>query len=70
MDDPWLRGSDGAWIPSPQVQGVHNLKVCDLMVPNMKVWDRGKIESIFPMNVAKCILAIPLFSTLEDDKLV
>jgi hypothetical protein len=37
MNDPWLRGNDGAWIPSPQVQGVYNLSVSDLMVPNIKV---------------------------------
>jgi hypothetical protein len=64
MDDPWLRRSDGVWIPSPQlqVQGVHNLKVCDLMVPNMKVWERDKIESYFSYECAKCILAIPLWN--------
>jgi ribonuclease HI len=70
MSDPWLRGNDGAWIPSPHVQGVHNLFVNDLMVPNMRVWDKGKIESIFPMHIACCILKIPLFGTLDDDKLV
>jgi hypothetical protein len=37
MSDPWLRGDDGGWIPSPQVQGVHNLLVNDLMVSNLKV---------------------------------
>jgi hypothetical protein len=46
MSDPWLRGDDGGWIPSPQVQGVHNLLVNDLMVSNMKVWGKSKIESM------------------------
>jgi hypothetical protein len=45
-NDPWLRGNDGAWIPSPHIQDVHNLRVSDLMVLNMKVWDKIKIESI------------------------
>jgi hypothetical protein len=70
MNDPWLRGNEGAWIPSPQAQGVHNLLVNDLMVSNMKVWDKSKIESIFPIHVARCILKILLFGTLENDKLV
>jgi hypothetical protein len=70
MNDPWLRGNDEAWVPSPHCQEVHNLRVSDLMVPNMKVWDRGKIESIFPMHVVKRILEIPLFDNVEHDKLV
>jgi ribonuclease HI len=70
MSDPWLRGSDGSWIPSPQIQGVHNLCVNDLMIPNVKVWDKCRIESLFPMNIASRIFEIPLFNTLEDDKLV
>jgi hypothetical protein len=36
----------------------------------MNVWDKGKIESIFSMHIAKRILEIPLFSTVEDDTLV
>jgi hypothetical protein len=55
MDDPWLRGNDGAWIPSPYTRDAYNLRVSDLMVQNMKVWDKGKIESIFPLHVAKRI---------------
>jgi ribonuclease HI len=70
MSGPWLRGSDGAWIPSPQIQGVHNLCVNDLMVPNVKAWDKCRIESIFSLSIAKRIFEIPLFDTVEDDKLV
>jgi hypothetical protein len=70
MSEPWLRDIEGAWIPSPQNQGVHNLYVNDLMIPNMKVWDRGKIESLFPMEVANRIIDIPLFDLLDEDKLV
>jgi ribonuclease HI len=70
MNEPWLRDIEGAWIPSPQNQGVHNLYVSDLMSPNMKVWDRGKIESLFSMEVANRILDIPLFDMLDEDKLV
>jgi ribonuclease HI len=70
MNDPWLRSNDGAWLPSPQTQGVYNLRVSDLMIPNTHVWDRGKIEFIFPIHIAKSILEIPLLSTVENDTLV
>ncbi|KAK2416612.1 hypothetical protein QL285_038996 [Trifolium repens] len=70
MSDPWLRGNDSALIPSPQIQGVHNLNVNELILPNMKVWDKNKIESIFPFHIAQWILEIPLFDSLVDDKLV
>jgi hypothetical protein len=70
MNDPWLRDIAGAWIPSPQVQGVQNLKVNDLMTPNVKMWDKGKIEYLFPMHIANRILDIPLYDLLVEDKIV
>jgi hypothetical protein len=70
MGEPWLRDKEQAWIPSPQVQGVYNLTVNDLMHPNMKLWDKPKIESIFNSYVAKSILDIPLFNLIEEDKLI
>jgi hypothetical protein len=70
MSEPWLRDIDGAWIPSPQNQGVHNLFVNDLMIPNMKMWDKEKIESLFPRDIANRILDIPLFDMLDEDKIV
>jgi hypothetical protein len=70
MNEPWLRGLEGAWIPSPQEQGVHDLFVNDLMLPNMKLWDKRKIESLFPIHVANRIIDMPLFDMLEDDKLI
>jgi hypothetical protein len=70
MSDPWLRGNDGGWILSPQTQGVHNLNVSDLMVLNVKLWDKAKIEPIFPLHVAKRIIEIPLLESIGDDKIV
>jgi hypothetical protein len=70
MGEPWLRDKEQAWIPSPQVQGVYNLKVIDLMHTDMKLWDQAKIESTFSAHVAKSILDIPLFNLIEEDKLV
>jgi hypothetical protein len=40
MCDPWLRGEKGAWIHSPQVEGAHNNSVNELMLPNVKKWDK------------------------------
>jgi hypothetical protein len=70
MNDPWLRDRDNAWVQSPQVQGVHDLTVNDLMFPNLKVWDNAKIMSLFPVNVANSIIDIPLFDDIVEDKLI
>ncbi|MCI04730.1 putative ribonuclease H protein, partial [Trifolium medium] len=70
MSDPWLREKDGVWVQSPQTQGAHNITVNDLMLPNLKRWDKDKIESLFPLEVANCILDIPLFDVIEEDKLI
>ncbi|CAJ2642321.1 unnamed protein product [Trifolium pratense] len=70
MSEPWLRGEVGAWLPSPQPQGLHNFKVHDFMLHNVKMWDKEKIESIFPLHIANRILEIPLFNSVEEDKLV
>jgi ribonuclease HI len=70
MGDPWLRGEDGAWLPSPQNQGVYNLYVNDILTPNIKRWDKRKIESLFPMNIANRIMETPLLSVVEEDKIV
>jgi hypothetical protein len=70
MHDPWLRGLEGAWISSPQEQGVYNLQLNDLMVPNMKIWDTEKIQSLFPVHVVNRIMDIPLIDNMDDDKVV
>jgi hypothetical protein len=70
MGEPWLRDKGGAWLPSPQSQGVHSLTINDLMLPNMKLWDKMKIESLFPLTVVNLILETPLLDMIEDDKLI
>ncbi|MCI64113.1 hypothetical protein A2U01_0085370, partial [Trifolium medium] len=55
---------------SPQEQGAFNLFVNQLMLPNGKVWDSNKIHSLFPLNIANSILAVPLFDDIEEDQLV
>jgi hypothetical protein len=63
MGEPWLRGQDGAWLPSPHEQGVHNFTVNDLMISNMKLWHREKIESFF-----LCILLTVLLGMANKPK--
>ncbi|GAU14523.1 hypothetical protein TSUD_250650 [Trifolium subterraneum] len=70
MSEPWLRERGEAWIPSPQVQGAYNITVNDLMNTNVRTWNREKIESLFPLNIANRIIDIPLFDMVEEDKLV
>ncbi|KAK2379858.1 Ribonuclease H superfamily protein [Trifolium repens] len=70
MKEPWLRGKEGAWVPSPQIQGAFELTVNDLLQPNGIEWDKEKIVSLFPMHVVNCITDIPLFELSEQDKLV
>jgi hypothetical protein len=70
MNDPWLREEEGAWIQSPQIQGAHIISVKDLMLPNVKNWDKDKIESLFSRDVVKRIFDTPSFDMIEDDKLI
>ncbi|GAU46165.1 hypothetical protein TSUD_301250 [Trifolium subterraneum] len=70
MSDPWLRGEEGAWIHSPQGQGAYNINIKELILPNEKMWDKAKIESLFSEDIVKRILYIPLFDMIEDDKLI
>jgi hypothetical protein len=70
MKEPWLRDKEGAWIPSPQLQGAYDISVNDLMLPNVNEWDKAKIESLFPLHIVNKIIDIPLFGTNEQDKLI
>jgi hypothetical protein len=40
------------------------------MIPNRKLWDKEKIETLFPMHIVNCIMETPLLNLVEDDKLV
>ncbi|KAK2383934.1 hypothetical protein QL285_071338 [Trifolium repens] len=70
MNDPWLKKDDGKWVQSPQVQGVANLCVNQLLCQNEKPWDSNKIHSLFPSYVANSIIAMPLFDDVGEDHLV
>jgi hypothetical protein len=70
MHEPWLRGSVDRCIKAPQNYNVYNLTVQQLMFPNMKRWDEVKIQSLFPLEVAQDIVAVPLLDVVTEDRLI
>jgi hypothetical protein len=70
MHEPWLRTSQDCCIRAPQSQNVYNLTVQHLLLHNIKKWDEEKINSLFPIDVAKEILAVPLLEVVREDKLI
>jgi NRPS condensation-like uncharacterized protein len=55
---------------APHLQGVYDLTINDILLPNMKKWDKEKVETIFPLSVANRILKVPLFDEVDNDQLV
>jgi ribonuclease HI len=49
---------------------VYNLTVQQLLLPNVKRWDEGKINSLFSIEVAHDILDVPLLALVREDKLI
>ncbi|PNX79828.1 ribonuclease H, partial [Trifolium pratense] len=52
MGEPWLRGEEGKWLSSPQVEEAFQLHVNQLMVEGERKWDEQKIQTLFPSEVA------------------
>ncbi|MCH82454.1 RNA-directed DNA polymerase (Reverse transcriptase) [Trifolium medium] len=48
MGEPWLRGEEGKWLSSPQVEEAFQLHVNQLMVEGERKWDEQKIQTLFP----------------------
>jgi hypothetical protein len=69
MNDPWVRGVHGSWIQSPQSQGVHSLRVSDLIAYEERPWDIDKIESLFSDDMVQTILDTPLFAEVWNDRI-
>ncbi|GAU41787.1 hypothetical protein TSUD_137160 [Trifolium subterraneum] len=70
MHDPWLRGSANRWVPSPQLAGVYQLSVRDLLHENYKAWNIAKVRNLFSKDAAEKILETPLVSSVREDKVV
>jgi ribonuclease HI len=49
---------------------VYNITIKQLMLPNIKMWDVDKINSLFPREVALDIVAVPLLDVVKEDRLV
>jgi hypothetical protein len=49
---------------------VYNITVQQLLLPNMKRWDEDKINSLFPLDVAHDIIAVPLLEVVTEDRLI
>jgi hypothetical protein len=70
MHEPWLRNSHECYLKAPQNREVYNIMVQQLMLPNAKRWDEIKINSLFPLDVAHDILAVPLLEVVTEDRLI
>jgi ribonuclease HI len=70
MHEPWLRTSDACCLRAPQNREVYNITVHDLLLSNMKRWDENKIISLFPVDVAHDIIAVPLLEVVTEDRLI
>jgi hypothetical protein len=46
-----LEEEDGLWMQPPQLQGVYDITLNDILLPNLERWDKEKIESIFPLDI-------------------
>ncbi|CAN1275014.1 hypothetical protein LINPERPRIM_LOCUS15576 [Linum perenne] len=47
-------------VQTPRIQGLENLRVNDLLIPELPQWDVGLIEELFNQRDAEAILKIPL----------
>ncbi|KAK2390980.1 hypothetical protein QL285_064484 [Trifolium repens] len=70
MHEPWLRNSEECCLSAPQNHNVYNLTVHQLLLPNSKRWDEVKINSLFPIEVAHDIVAVPLLEVVTEDRLI
>ncbi|PNX88961.1 hypothetical protein L195_g045076, partial [Trifolium pratense] len=64
MHEPSLKKEDGL------ACGCLHLKDKVRIIFPLITWDRNKVMSLFPTEVANCILAVPLFDVVEENKLV
>ncbi|XP_058776331.1 uncharacterized protein LOC131650640 [Vicia villosa] len=70
VNEPWIRGCKNACLGGPYTQGVYNLYVQDLLLPNTKQWNILVVESLFDNVVAKEILSVPLVEDVVVNGLV
>ncbi|XP_058745921.1 uncharacterized protein LOC131618776 [Vicia villosa] len=70
MYDPWLREKGSCFLNGPHVQSAYELFVKDLLLPNIKQWNVGKVKQIFDTEGASSILRVPLIDDVREDRLI
>ncbi|XP_058741168.1 uncharacterized protein LOC131613523 [Vicia villosa] len=70
LHDSWLWGSTYFRVSGLFLEGVYNLTVQDLLLPNSKQWNVGVVNSLFEQVVADQILNTPLIEEVVDDVLI
>jgi hypothetical protein len=49
---------------------VYDLKLENILLPNVKRWDENKVYSLFSNDVADDIITVPLFELVREDRLI
>jgi hypothetical protein len=70
MHEPWLRGGNERCLNAPQTRIVYDLKLENILLPNVKRWDENKVYSLFSNDVADDIITVPLFELVREDRLI
>ncbi|CAI8587149.1 unnamed protein product [Vicia faba] len=71
MQEPWLCGGGGEGSMSgPQHQGVYDITVKNLMMPNVKQWDTNVIRNLFDDADTTKILHVPLLEEVKQDRMI
>ncbi|XP_058741819.1 uncharacterized protein LOC131614217 [Vicia villosa] len=70
MNEPWLQGQWEGNVIGPPTQGVYNIFVNNLMLPNMKQWDVQVIQNLFDPVVAMDIFKVPLVEEVVKDTII
>ncbi|CAK8560664.1 unnamed protein product [Lathyrus sativus] len=70
MRDPWLRSKEGDYITGPQISGVYDMCVNDLLLHNSKQWDTQAIHALFDHAVTSEIMKVPLLGEVTEDGII
>ena len=68
--DAWPPHCDHLGILSPMVEGFEEIRVIDLIDPEVRQWDLNLLNGLFNPNEVELIRSIPLRHVLIEDKLI
>lgn len=69
-NESWLHDALDLEIQTPQQLNLDELRVCDLMISNERMWDMNKLMALFAPSDVEAILRIPLLDNNLEDNLV